>query len=166
MFSQNISSKKLATEKQTINVSLVSKSSISIHSKKKFDSQAILDKNINNSLSKVMSSKLTSGKTDDKATAINSADILPIFNAKHLNNPAPIYPEIARQRGVEGEVVIKVLVSSKGKALKVDIIKSSGSAMLDLSALETIKTWQFIPAKQDDNAVESSVLVPIVFKII
>jgi len=146
-------------EKQTIKVSLVAKSSLALNNENFFHSK-------NNLTKPKLTSRSTSGKTADNANAQNSADIIPVFDAKHLNNPSPIYPEMARQRGIEWDVLLKVLVSSQGKALRVEIIKSSGSKMLDLSAQDTIKNWQFIPASFDNQAVEASVIVPISFKII
>jgi len=153
-------------EKQTIKVSLVAKSSLAFNNENFFHSKNNLQENKNNLTKPKLTSRSTSGKTADNANAQNSADIIPVFDAKHLNNPSPIYPEMARQRGIEGDVLLKVLVSSQGKALRVEIIKSSGSKMLDLSAQDTIKNWQFIPASFDNQAVEASVIVPISFKII
>lgn len=156
----------LEIEKQIITVSLVAESSIASKSEILFDQSKNLKKNLDQSQNKKLTTKTTSGKTAKNATATNSADVEPIFDANHLNNPSPIYPEIARQRGIEGEVVLKVRVSRIGKPIIIDIFKSSGSQILDITALETIKKWQFIPAKQNNKIVEADVMVPIIFKII
>lgn len=148
---------------QTIAVSLVAKSSLNSNTNQtpnhNLNRQPAL-KTISSS------SKSTTGKTSQDSKLANSAVIEPIFDAQQLNNPSPIYPEIARARGIEGNVILKVLVSSKGQALKVEVSKSSGSAILDLSAIETVKLWQFIPAQQNSQNIDSYVLVPISFKII
>ena len=166
LVTQGIRANSLNIEKQTIKVSLVAKSSLALNNENYFHSKNNLQENKNNLTKPKSTSKSTSGKTADNAIAQNSADIIPVFDAKYLNNPSPNYPEMARQRGIEGEVLLKVLVSSQGKALKVEIIKSSGSQMLDFSAQDTIKNWRFIPASLDNKAVEAYVIVPISFKII
>ena len=166
LLAQRHSDSSFNIENQTINVSLVAKSSLAVNNENFFHSKNNLEKNKNNSAKPKLASRSTSGKTADNATAINSADITPVYDARHLNNPTPIYPEIARQRGIEGEVLLKVLVSAQGRALRVDIIKSSGSQILDFSAQDAIKNWQFIPAKRDNQLVEASIIVPISFKII
>lgn len=89
----------------------------------------------------------------------------PRFDADYLRNPAPSYPPLARRMGEEGKVLLRVLVSPQGTAEAVEIRTSSGSSRLDESAQKTVRTWKFIPAKKGDLAVQSWVLVPIVFKL-
>jgi len=166
LLNQGIRTNSFDIQKQTINVSLVAKSSLAINNENFFHSKNKSQENENKLTKPKLISKSTFGKTSENAIAKNSADVVPVFDAKKLNNPSPIYPEIARQRGIEGDVFLKVLVSSEGRALKVEIIKSSGSQMLDFSAQDTIKNWRFIPASLDNQAVEANVIVPISFKII
>ena len=87
------------------------------------------------------------------------------FNASYLNNPEPPYPPQSRRLGEEGKVVLRVLVSAKGFALQVDLNASSGSNRLDKSALDTVRKWRFIPASRGGTAIESWVLVPILFRL-
>lgn len=49
-------------------------------------------------------------------------------------NPIPRYPQLARERGWEGVVVLAVQVGAGGEALSVGIAKSSGHGLLDASA--------------------------------
>ncbi len=44
------------------------------------------------------------------------------------------YPEAARSRGEEGEVVVRFTVAPDGHVLGVEIVRSSGSALLDDAA--------------------------------
>jgi protein TonB len=87
------------------------------------------------------------------------------FDADYLRNPAPSYPSLSRRLGEEGKVVLRVSVTPQGGAEAVEVRTSSGSKRLDESALKTVRTWQFIPAKRGDVAVQSWVLVPIIFKL-
>jgi protein TonB len=43
--------------------------------------------------------------------------------------------------------------------------RTSGSGHLDSAALETVKTWRFVPARQGRESIEAWVLVPIVFRL-
>ena len=87
------------------------------------------------------------------------------FDADYLHNPAPPYPPLSRRMGEEGKVILRVSVNPQGGADQVEIRSSSGSQRLDESAVNTVKHWKFIPAKRGDSAVQSWVLVPIVFKL-
>ena len=89
----------------------------------------------------------------------------PIFNANYLDNPAPAYPTLSRRLGEQGRVVLRVLVNPGGRAEDVQIRTSSGSARLDDSALETVRRWKFIPARQGPEPVSAWVLIPISFRL-
>jgi protein TonB len=89
----------------------------------------------------------------------------PRFNADYLDNPAPRYPPLSRRLGEQGRVMLRVHVSADGKAMEVTLHKSSGFDRLDRSALETVKQWKFVPARQGDKPVSAWVIVPIQFNL-
>lgn len=87
------------------------------------------------------------------------------FDAAYLNNPAPAYPMVSRRMREEGQVMLRVLVSADGQPNRVELRTSSGSDRLDRAAQEAVSRWRFVPARQGERAIESWVLVPIVFKL-
>ena len=88
-----------------------------------------------------------------------------IFAADYLSNPRPAYPPLARRRGEEWQVLLRVLVSTAGRAAQLELQQSSGSALLDEAAQAAVRQWKFVPAQRGGVAVESRVLVPIVFRL-
>jgi len=86
-------------------------------------------------------------------------------SAAYLKNPAPEYPSLAQRRGWEGTVLLRVQVLASGKPGEIQIQKSSGRQQLDDAALNAVKRWSFVPAKQGDVAQDGWVSVPIDFKI-
>ena len=102
----------------------------------------------------------------EQKTQIASVAVTPPgLNAAYLRNPAPRYPASARRAGTQGTVTLRVQVTREGLAARVDVEKSSGSPHLDAAALEAVKAWRFVPARQGAEPVESRVLVPIVFRL-
>ncbi len=89
----------------------------------------------------------------------------PSFNAAYLDNPPPRYPPLARRAGEQGRVLLRLHVTAGGLAEKVELKESSGSTSLDTTALETVKRWRFVPARQGDQAVAAWVIVPINFTL-
>ncbi|MDD5578523.1 MAG: energy transducer TonB [Methylobacter sp.] len=87
------------------------------------------------------------------------------FRANYGFNPKPKYPTVARNRGWEGKVLLKVRVSAEGHSDEVTLHTSSGHEALDESAIEAVKKWRFIPAKRGETEVASSVIVPINFTL-
>jgi protein TonB len=102
----------------------------------------------------------------EQKTQVASVAVTPHgFNAAYLRNPAPRYPVASRRAGEQGTVTLRVLVSLDGLASRVAVEKSSGSPHLDAAALEAVKAWRFTPARRGVDAVESWMLVPIVFRL-
>ena len=91
--------------------------------------------------------------------------IPPRFNADYLQNPAPAYPALARRMHEQGRVLIRVLVSVDGMPERIELKASSGYPRLDQSALETVRNWKFVPARQGSEKVAAWVVVPITFTL-
>jgi TonB family protein len=81
------------------------------------------------------------------------------------DNPKPIYPREAKEKGYEGEVVLRVEVLANGRVGQIEIKKSSSYEVLDRSALAAVKQWRFIPAKKGDVAIPLWVNIPIKFQL-
>lgn len=99
--------------------------------------------------------------TSQKPSAITK----PIYDAVSLHNSPPPYPQSARNRGIEGEVSLTVEVTKDGNAKEVSIAHSSGYAILDRAASDSISNWHFIPARNGDEMIEASVEIPVKFQL-
>jgi len=89
----------------------------------------------------------------------------PDYKASYLNNPPPAYPMVARRQGLQGRVVLHVEVLADGVCGQINIQKSSGHAMLDNAALQTVKNWRFMPASRAGHAVDKWFMIPIQFSL-
>jgi protein TonB len=87
------------------------------------------------------------------------------YRANYAFNPKPEYPRIARSRGWQGKVLLRVRVSTAGTSENIAVHRSSGHEILDESAIEAVKKWKFVPARRGDTPVASSVVVPILFSL-
>jgi len=87
------------------------------------------------------------------------------FKAPGLHNPPTRYPRLALERQWEGRVVLRVQVHADGSPGDIRVEKSSGHELLDEAAVSQVGQWRFLPARRGDQAVASSVLVPIEFKL-
>jgi len=77
----------------------------------------------------------------------------------------PKYPDLARQAGIEGTVLLNVLVGDDGKVLQVSVIQSDVTPAMEKSAMEAAKQFMFKPAKQRTVAVKARMAIPIRFKL-
>lgn len=91
---------------------------------------------------------------------------LPGVRLEYADAPAPPYPRDALRNGLEGTVLLQVLVDTDGRPLDVQIQRSSGHRQLDDAARRhVLKRWTFRPAMQDGRAVQAFGLVPIAFSL-
>jgi periplasmic protein TonB len=79
--------------------------------------------------------------------------------------PYPTYTDEARHGKVQGSVTLQVLVGADGRAQDIRIVKGIGFG-LDERALETVRSWRFIPARDGaKRAVTAWVTVEAVFRL-
>lgn len=82
-----------------------------------------------------------------------SSEPLAAATLQSIHSPLPRYPTIALRKRWEGVVVLNVLVGEDGRALKVEVERSSGRRELDASARSRVlKDWRFRPAMRDGVA--------------
>jgi len=90
------------------------------------------------------------------------AEVLPGY----LRNPPPVYPHRAREQGWEGTVLLEVEVLSSGRCGTVNVLSSSGHAILDQAAVEAVQRWRFRPAKRWSQPVAFWVEIPMTFQLL
>jgi protein TonB len=72
---------------------------------------------------------------------------------------------LARRRGYAGVVMLSVEVLADGRVGRLEIKKTSGYDLLDISALEAVRVWKFSPAKNMGTPVPMWVDVPVRFEL-
>jgi protein TonB len=84
-----------------------------------------------------------------------------------LQKTDPPYPEQARRQGWEGRVVLRLEVLPSGVAGNIGIERSSGYPLLDETAVQAVRRWRFVPARDAASGlpVPCTTLVPLVFRL-
>jgi protein TonB len=77
----------------------------------------------------------------------------------------PEYPRLAIREEWEGTVVLRVEVLPSGHTGKISVVKSSGHAALDDSAMAAARPHVFAPGTQGGVPVATSVSFPVTFKL-
>jgi TonB family protein len=79
--------------------------------------------------------------------------------------PNHSFTEEARAVKFNGSVVLQVVVNADGRAENISVLRKAGYG-LEQSAIETVRTWQFRPAKgPDGNPVATVVPIEVTFHI-
>ena len=72
------------------------------------------------------------------------------------------YPDIAREAGVEGTVVVQALVGVDGRVRETRVVRSI--PMLNGAAQDAVRQWRFKPALTGGAPVATWVSIPITFR--
>lgn len=75
----------------------------------------------------------------------------------------PVYPDIAREAGVDGQVLVQALVGKDGRVKDTKVVKSI--PMLDQAAVAAVRQWVFKPALSNNKPVAVWVAVPVKFSL-
>lgn len=78
-----------------------------------------------------------------------------------IKTPKPHYPDEARDRGLQGRVVIRLYVDEEGKVESTDIV--SGDPVLAKAAADAFKKWRFRPFIRNGKPVKISTELPFLF---
>jgi protein TonB len=96
------------------------------------------------------------------SSAIPSAQTsLPQF----VENPPPVYPQVAIARGWEGRVLLRLHISADGRVTHTEVVQSSGHAVLDAAAATAVRNWRATPSRTGRHPVESTVQLPVRFDL-
>jgi protein TonB len=108
-----------------------------------------------------------SGRGNDASALGTSAGGEPTFDERPrvLKKVEPEYPRLARMAGVEGLVVLSVLVDEQGRLEDVQVIKSLGNTGCDEAAVKAVRQWVFAPATRQGKPVAARVTLPVLFNL-
>ncbi len=76
---------------------------------------------------------------------------------------APVYPALARQARIQGDVVVRLTIDEGG--VPTDIRLVSGHPLLSPTALDAVKQWRFRPYQMDEKAVEADTQITVRFRL-
>lgn len=82
-----------------------------------------------------------------------------------LENRPPDYPPQAIADRSEGVVILRIHISETGSVVRTEIIRSTGHAVLDASAVAAVTAWRFTPARRNGQAAPATVRLPIRFSL-
>lgn len=88
-----------------------------------------------------------------------------VRQAEPLARVEPTYPAAALRAREEGTVVLRVDVDAEGNPTSVAVEQSSRSRELDRAARDAVGRWTFSPAIENGQAVASTVVVPVDFRV-
>ena len=76
----------------------------------------------------------------------------------------PVYPEEAQRAGLEGLVVLKVVIDERGRVGDVAVMRSVGHGF-DEAAVAAVRQWKFRPATRNGKPIKVVHVIPFDFRL-
>jgi len=81
--------------------------------------------------------------------------------ASIINQTRPLYPALARQARIQGNVVLHAIIDKEGKVAQLEVISSH--PLLVQSARDAVKQWRYKPTQLNGDPVEVDTTITVTF---
>lgn len=92
------------------------------------------------------------------------APIIPPTELAAVRTPPPDYPAELACTGVGGTTRLRIAIGPGTKPTDIELLASSGNAVLDENAIKAVQGWEFKPATRGGQPVTQKIQVPVNFK--
>jgi len=86
-----------------------------------------------------------------------------VVQARLVSSVAPVYPQLAKNQHVSGDVRVDALIDADGRVTTMKIV--SGPTLLHQAAMDSLKQWKYKPASLDGKPVPMHLTVTIQFRL-
>jgi len=81
--------------------------------------------------------------------------------ASIITQTRPLYPPLARQARIQGNVVLHAIIDKDGRVAQLEVV--SGHPLLVQSALDAVKQWRYKPTQLNGDPVEVDTTITFTF---
>jgi protein TonB len=92
-------------------------------------------------------------------TGLDNTDFVPLYN------PKPAYPALARAAGIEGAVVVELIVDEEGSVKQFSIVSTTGHQQFALETSKVIRHWRFPPPRLKGQPVKVRYEYTVLFRL-
>jgi TonB family protein len=83
---------------------------------------------------------------------------------KHLEESvAPVYPDVARNAGIEGDIVLRANISSDGRVTNLKVL--SGPPILARAAIDAVQHWRYQPVRINGRPANVVTTLIVAFRL-
>jgi TonB family protein len=93
-----------------------------------------------------------------------AAVVTNLIPAEIISKPVPVYTDEARQKKIEGEVLLEVVLEASGRIHVLRVVRGLGHG-LDDAAVHAAEQIRFKPAIRDGQPSDSTAVVHIIFQL-
>ena len=110
-------------------------------------------------------------EVEEEVIFVGSVEEKPTFNGGDANefakwvNSRLVYPEIAKENGVEGRVTLQFTIDKDGRLGDVKVLSAPDKTLADEAVRVVSSSPKWRPGKQRDRAVRVSYVFPVIYRL-
>jgi protein TonB len=105
------------------------------------------------------------GTPDEEPEFVVIPEFMPeVIGGMQALNKHIVYPELARRVGVEGKVMIELIVDERGRPTNLRVVRGIGMGCDD-AAVAAVAKAKFKPGLQRGRPVKVKMVIPVTFKL-
>jgi protein TonB len=84
---------------------------------------------------------------------------------KLIRHLSPVFPQIARDQGIEGAVTFEAIISKTGSVVNTRLVSTYAPPELVQAAQDAIQQWQYTPALLNGEPVDVLTEITVTFTL-
>ena len=135
------------------------------------DFQSLDDTDIPVDIQEYKHQEVVEEEVEEEVIFVGNVEEKPTFNGGDANefskwvNSRLVYPEIAKENGVEGRVTLQFTINKDGRLENVKVLSAPDATLAEEAVRVVSSSPKWKPGKQRDRAVKVSYVFPVIYRL-
>ena len=135
------------------------------------DFQSLDDTDVPVDIQEYIHQEVIEEEVEEEVIFVGVVEERPTFNGGDANefskwvNTRLVYPEIAKENGIEGRVTLQFTIDKEGRLGDVKVLSAPDKTLADEAVRVVSSSPKWKPGKQRDRAVKVSYVFPVIYKL-
>ena len=135
------------------------------------DFQSLDDTDVPVDIQEYIHQEVIQEEVEEEVIFVGNVEEKPTFNGGDANefskwvNTRLVYPEIAKENGIEGRVTLQFTISKEGRLEDVKVLAAPDETLAKEAVRVVSSSPKWKPGKQRDRAVKVSYVFPVIYRL-
>lgn len=135
------------------------------------DFQSLDDTDVPVDIQEYVRQEVVEEEVEDDTIPFVTVEQKPTFNGRDANefakwvNSKLVYPEIAKENGVEGRVILQFTIGKDGRLQDVKVLRTPDESLAQEAVRVVSSSPKWEPGRQRDRAVKVSYTFPVIYRL-
>ena len=135
------------------------------------DFQSLDDTDVPVDIQEYVRQEVVEEEVEDDPIPFVTVEQKPTFNGRDANefskwvNSQLVYPEIAKENGVEGRVILQFTIGKDGRLQDVKVLRTPDESLAQEAVRVVSSSPKWEPGRQRDRAVKVSYTFPVIYRL-